>query len=67
MELVSVAKEGRRTRGPLQDERAAATAVLIGGSPFEQQAQYRLVAEATDDAVADYRRHAESFAQLQPG
>jgi signal transduction histidine kinase len=56
MELVSVAKEGAVLADRLQDERAAATAVLIGGSPFEQQAQYRLVAEATDDAVADYRR-----------
>ncbi len=56
MELVSVAKKAAILADRLQDERAAATAVLVGGSPFEQQAQYRLVAETTDDAIEDYRR-----------
>ncbi len=56
MDLVSVAQEAAVLADRLQDERAAATAVLVGGSPFEQQAEYRRVADTTDEAIENYRR-----------
>jgi signal transduction histidine kinase len=56
MALVSVAKEAGVVADRLQQERAAATAVLIGGAPFEQQAEFRRVSGATDEAVSTYRR-----------
>ena len=56
MDLVSVAREAAVLADRLQDERAAATAVLVGGSPFEQQAEYRRVADTTDEAIETYRR-----------
>jgi signal transduction histidine kinase len=56
MGLVSVANEAGVLADRLQHERAAATAVLLGGSPFEQLVEYLDVADATDDAVDRYRR-----------
>jgi signal transduction histidine kinase len=56
MDLVSAAQEAAVLADRLQDERAAATAVLVGGSPFEQQAEYRKVADTTDEAIESYRR-----------
>jgi signal transduction histidine kinase len=56
MDLVSVAQEAAVLADRLQDERAAATAVLVGRSPFEQQAEYRRLADQTDEAIGNYRR-----------
>ncbi len=56
MDLVSVAQEAAVLADRLQDERAAATAVLVGRSPFEQQAEYRRLADHTDEAIGNYRR-----------
>jgi signal transduction histidine kinase len=55
MDLVAVAGQAGVLADSLQRERAAATAVLLGGSPFEQLEAYRRSAEATDDAIGRYR------------
>jgi hypothetical protein len=51
MDLVSVAQEAAVLADRLQDERAAATAVLVGRLPFEQLAEYRRLADQTDEAI----------------
>lgn len=56
MGLVSAAKEAGVLADRLQHERAAATAVLLGGSPFERLVEYVNAADATDDALGRYRR-----------
>ena len=53
--LVGAAREAGVLAEQLQHERAAATAVLVGGEPFEQLVAYRRAADETDAAIATYR------------
>ena len=68
MALVSAAEQAGVLADRLQQERTAATAVLLGGSPFEQLEQYLKMgvdtgtAQTLDNLVAYMRKRSASVA-----